>query len=76
MLNWLSDDGNNRRKSLVDAGCGVGSLSIPASSIFNKVYASDISKSMTEEAALRAKNLGIKNVDFKVNIRKSSLCSG
>ena len=66
VLNWL-DDENNSKKTLCDAGCGVGSLALPVSSGFKKVFASDISKAMTTEAAARAKSNGIKNVKFTVS---------
>lgn len=65
VLNWLSSE-KNKDKTLCDAGCGVGSLALPASSMFKKVFASDISSSMTNEAAQRAKSNGIKNVQFEV----------
>jgi magnesium-protoporphyrin O-methyltransferase len=65
VLNWLSTD-DYKKKEVVDCGCGVGSLALPMSKMFKKVYASDISKSMTEEAASRASNEKIKNIVFKV----------
>jgi len=66
VLNWIGTE-NNKKDTLCDAGCGVGSLALPASSAFKQVYASDISKSMTSEAAARAKSAGIKNVKFAVS---------
>ena len=51
---------------MCDAGCGVGSLALPMSKMYKKVSASDISSSMTNEAAARAKEAQLKNVDFKV----------
>ena len=45
----------------------IGSLAIPLASKFQKVYASDISSSMTNEAAARAKEDKIKNIEFKVS---------
>ena len=65
VVNWLKIE-NNSGKSLCDAGCGVGSLAIPASQMFKNVYASDISSSMTNEASDRAKSLKISNVKFEV----------
>ena len=67
VLYWLKSDTGNEKKTICDAGCGVGSLSLPLSQIFKKVFASDISKSMTEEAAARAKELKLKNIEFKVS---------
>ena len=66
VLKWL-DGENNKKKTLCDAGCGVGSLTIPASSRFKTVFASDISSAMTGEAAARAKSLGAKNAKFIVS---------
>jgi magnesium-protoporphyrin O-methyltransferase len=57
---------NNSKKSVCDAGCGVGSLALPMATKFSKVFASDISSSMTNEASQRAKQLKIKNIEIKV----------
>ncbi len=57
VLNWLSDDGNLAVLSICDAGCGVGSLSIPLAQNGAKVYASDISESMLGEAQQRAESI-------------------
>lgn len=56
LLNWLKSDGNLAGLSICDAGCGVGSLSIPLAQAGAKVYASDISEKMVGEAKERAKN--------------------
>jgi magnesium-protoporphyrin O-methyltransferase len=53
VLNWLQDD-NLAGMSICDAGCGVGSLSIPLAQAGAKVFASDISEKMVEEAKDRA----------------------
>lgn len=66
VLGWLSTE-DNSRKDACDAGCGVGSLSIPMATKFKRVFASDISESMVKEASLRAKTSGIRNAEFKVN---------
>lgn len=39
VLNWMSDE-NNSKKSVCDAGCGVGSLALPMSKMYKKVSAS------------------------------------
>lgn len=57
VLNWLSTDENLAGLSICDAGCGVGSLSIPLAQAGAKVYASDISEKMVEEAKDRAKEV-------------------
>lgn len=54
VLSWLQADGNLADLTFCDAGCGVGSLSIPLAQADAKVYASDISEKMVEEAKERA----------------------
>jgi magnesium-protoporphyrin O-methyltransferase len=54
VLAWLEADGNLAGLTICDAGCGVGSLSIPLAQAGAKVYASDISDKMVTEARTRA----------------------
>ncbi|MGB3642633.1 MAG: magnesium protoporphyrin IX methyltransferase [Rivularia sp. (in: cyanobacteria)] len=54
VLSWLRADENLSEISICDAGCGVGSLSIPLAEAGAKVYASDISEKMVEEGRERA----------------------
>ncbi|CCH65488.1 Mg-protoporphyrin O-methyltransferase [Richelia intracellularis HM01] len=54
VLDWLKEDGNLTQISVCDAGCGVGSLSIPLATAGAKVHASDISEKMVEEGKARA----------------------
>ncbi len=54
LLGWLEEDDNLEGLTCCDAGCGVGSLSIPLAKAGAKVYASDISAKMVEEAKRRA----------------------
>ncbi|MDB9375906.1 magnesium protoporphyrin IX methyltransferase [Nodularia sphaerocarpa] len=54
VIGWLKDDGNLPELSICDAGCGVGSLSIPLAADGAKIYASDISEKMVTEAKERA----------------------
>ena len=56
VISWLKADGNLADLSICDAGCGVGSLSIPLAEAGAKVFASDISEKMVGEAAERAKD--------------------
>lgn len=62
---WLEDDGNLSDLVICDAGCGVGSLTIPLAQAGAKVFASDISAKMVGEAAERIKVA----VENPVNIR-------
>ncbi|MEL6552896.1 MAG: magnesium protoporphyrin IX methyltransferase [Cyanobacteria bacterium J06621_11] len=55
VLEWFSEDEDLAKITVCDAGCGVGSLSIPLAKMGAKVYASDISEKMAGEADVRAK---------------------
>ncbi|MEH2087871.1 magnesium protoporphyrin IX methyltransferase [Nostoc sp.] len=55
VLGWLKADNNLPELSICDAGCGVGSLSIPLAVDGAKIYATDISEKMVEEGRDRAK---------------------
>lgn len=67
LLGWLRADGNLASLTLCDAGCGVGSLSIPLAQEGATVFASDISEKMVGEAKDRAANLGVgQNITFAV----------
>jgi len=55
VLAWVDADGDAAKRTFCDAGCGVGSLSIPLAQRGAKVSASDISQAMTTEAAARSK---------------------
>ena len=54
VLSWLKADDNLAGLSFCDAGCGVGSLSIPLAAMGAQVFASDISEKMVGEAQERA----------------------
>ena len=55
VLAWLQEQGNLAGRSFCDAGCGVGSLSIPLAQLgAGSIAASDLSEAMTTEAARRA----------------------
>ncbi|MBE9067380.1 magnesium protoporphyrin IX methyltransferase [Leptolyngbya cf. ectocarpi LEGE 11479] len=57
VLYWFKQDGNAEGLTVCDAGCGVGSLSIPLAAMGARVSASDISEKMVEEASIRAKDV-------------------
>ena len=60
VLGWVDADGSAKRgETFADAGCGVGSLSLPLAQRGAKVTASDISAAMVEEAAKRATKAGL-----------------
>lgn len=54
VVSWLKADANLQGLSVCDAGCGVGSLSIPLAQAGAIVYGSDISEKMVYEAYQRA----------------------
>jgi magnesium-protoporphyrin O-methyltransferase len=54
VVDWLKTEENISSLSICNAGCGVGSLSIPLAQTGARVLASDISAKMMEEAAQRA----------------------
>ena len=56
VVGWLEDDGNLANISICDAGCGVGSLSIPLAKAGATVSASDISEKMVGEAKRKAES--------------------
>ncbi|NJP21086.1 MAG: magnesium protoporphyrin IX methyltransferase [Hydrococcus sp. CRU_1_1] len=57
VLEWLESDGNLQDLTICDAGCGVGSLSIPLAQAGAKVFASDISEKMVAEAQMRSQEV-------------------
>jgi len=59
ILKWIETDGDIEGKTVCDCGCGVGSLAIPLAKMGGKISASDISDSMSNEAARRASEMGI-----------------
>jgi magnesium-protoporphyrin O-methyltransferase len=72
VLAWIDEDGDAEGMTFADAGCGVGSLSIPLAQRGGIVSASDISQAMVEEAAVRAADLlgaetAVKQCSFAVS---------
>ncbi|MEO1671147.1 MAG: magnesium protoporphyrin IX methyltransferase [Cyanobacteria bacterium J06631_2] len=57
VVNWLKDDDNLEELTICDAGCGVGSLSIPLAEAGATVSASDISAKMVGEAKEKAESI-------------------
>jgi magnesium-protoporphyrin O-methyltransferase len=68
VLAWLRADNNLGELSICDAGCGMGSLSIPLVEGGAKVFASDISEKMVEEGKERATSVlaNTENLTFAV----------
>ena len=66
VLAWLKADDNLKDLTICDAGCGVGSLSIPLAEAGAQIFASDISEKMVEEAKERAAALSLENLTFAV----------
>jgi magnesium-protoporphyrin O-methyltransferase len=59
LLGWLKADANLAEITICDAGCGVGSLSIPLAQEGATVFSSDISEKMVGEGKERAAALGL-----------------
>lgn len=59
VLEWLRAEGNLPGMTICDAGCGVGSLSLPLAESGAQVFASDISEKMVNEAKTRAEASGL-----------------
>ena len=60
VLAWIQESGELREVSFCDAGCGVGSLSLPLASLgAGSINASDISEAMASEADRRAREAGL-----------------
>lgn len=76
VLGWLTTDNNLAGLSICDAGCGVGSLSIPLAQAGAKVYASDISEKMVGEAKERAKAELGNTANFTFNVQDLETLSG
>ncbi len=70
VLNWIKEAGGINRKTFCDAGCGVGSLSLPLLSLgAASVAASDISDAMVAETKRRAEldGLDLTRITFKTS---------
>ena len=76
VLDWLTADENLAGLSICDAGCGVGSLSIPLAQAGAKVYASDISEKMVGEAKERAEAELGNTANFTFNVQDLETLSG
>ncbi len=62
VLAWLQEQGGLEGRSFCDAGCGVGSLTLPLAQLgAGSIAASDLSAAMVQEAQRRAGELGVKH---------------
>jgi magnesium-protoporphyrin O-methyltransferase len=60
VLAWLQEEGDLASRSFCDAGCGVGSLSVPLAQLgAGRIAASDLSEAMVAEARRRAAAAGL-----------------
>jgi magnesium-protoporphyrin O-methyltransferase len=68
VLAWLQEQGNLGERSFCDAGCGVGSLSLPLAQLgAGSIAASDLSEAMVNEARRRAGEAGISREQLQFN---------
>lgn len=56
--------GLEKDTTIIDMGCGTGAFAIHAAGYFKKIYAVDVSLTMIKHARMKAKDLGIKNIEF------------
>ena len=69
VLNWLQEDGDVQTRSFCDAGCGVGSLTVPLAAMGpRRITASDLSEAMLAEAQQRAIIAGISPEQVKFHV--------
>lgn len=76
LLEWFEADRNLEGLSICDAGCGVGTLSIPLATAKAIVHASDISEKMVGEAKERAAALFGNNDNPTFSIQDLESISG
>ncbi|MEN9766404.1 MAG: hypothetical protein RLZZ32_364, partial [Cyanobacteriota bacterium] len=68
VLAWLKEQGNLAGRSFCDAGCGVGSLTLPLAQLgAGSIAASDLSEAMVNEARRRAGEAGISREQLQFN---------
>ena len=70
VLNWIQESKGFQEMSFCDAGCGVGSLTLPLAKLGVKsISASDISESMVKETQRRTAEAGfeLKKFNFQVS---------
>lgn len=69
VLNWLQDDGDVKTRSFCDAGCGVGSLTLPLATMgAQRITASDLSEAMLAEAQQRAAAAGVSSEQARFQV--------
>tara|TARA_Y100000589_G_C27166393_1_gene634915 strand:- start:46 stop:747 length:702 start_codon:yes stop_codon:yes gene_type:complete len=69
VIEWIKDYPQISTSSFCDAGCGVGSLTIPLLKLGAKnIQSSDISDSMIEETKLRVKKAGLNTQKLKFKV--------
>tara|TARA_Y100001968_G_C19423626_1_gene753159 strand:+ start:1835 stop:2551 length:717 start_codon:yes stop_codon:yes gene_type:complete len=70
VLSWIKESGKLNKLSFCDAGCGVGSLTLPLAALdIGSISASDISDSMISETKIRAESakLDMSKISFNVS---------
>ena len=69
MIEWVLNNTKDSKKDLCELYCGGGNFTIPLSKKFNKVLATEISKTSIKSALRNCALNNIENIDF---IRMSS----
>ncbi len=76
VISWLKEDDNLTDLSICDAGCGVGSLSIPLAEAGANIFATDISEKMVQEATERAQSIPNHHGNVKFAVQDLEELSG
>ena len=76
VIDWLKADNNLASISVCDAGCGVGSLSLPLAAAGATVSASDISEKMVGEGQKRAQEFLSDTSNIKFEVKDLESLSG
>lgn len=76
VVSWLKADNNLNSLSICDAGCGVGSLTIPLAEAGARVSASDISEKMVQEAREKAEVIIGNSDNFTFSVQDLETLSG
>lgn len=64
MITWAMDAFKDKKGDLLELYCGAGNFTIPFANIFNKVLATEISKSSINAAKTNMELNGVSNIEF------------
>jgi len=64
MINWAMEAFGKKSSDLLELYCGAGNFTIPFATLFNKVLATEISKSSINAAKTNMQLNGVENIEF------------